>query len=452
MRNFLLNGIFFCLTFILLGCLPEKEDLEITQATTTLTVKTTPAGAEIYVNEKGIGISPVSIPILANKPVTVSTQLSGFRRANKVCQALLAGNELNFVLRPITGSLAVKTEPVGAELTVNGMPQGVSPLVMSHLSPGKYNIIAKKPGFTPESKMLEVPVDGSPVWVSMILNSNTTSLEVAAQDEEEELLVGAKILLNDKEVGVTPYKNEFEEGAYKLEVQHNGYQSVVLNINLLRGTPETRKVTLIESPGGLKINSSPIGATVFVNDQQYGITPLSLDNLSPGAYKVAVQKTGFDREEKTLIVNRGQILGHSFMLNSNEGGIDIDVAPVGAKVFVNGKFVGHVKGLADDRFKPDVLKVRNLAAGAYKIEVSHRDATPNVRRQTIEVKSSQISRAKLSLWLPNVELQMKNGLKKRGFLVSEDINGIVFEEVRGAKRTLSRDSFIQITPLNTVDP
>ena len=48
---------------------------------------------------------------------------------------------------PGTGSLSVKTDPAGAAVEVDGLPQGASPAVIPGLSAGAHNLTIMKPGY-----------------------------------------------------------------------------------------------------------------------------------------------------------------------------------------------------------------------------------------------------------------------------------------------------------------
>jgi hypothetical protein len=55
----------------------------------------------------------------------------------------------------------------------------------------------------------------------------------------------------------------------------------------------------------LTIESDVPGASVFIDRQFVGNTPLSLDNLQPGSKRVQLTATGFDSVQKTIELNPG---------------------------------------------------------------------------------------------------------------------------------------------------
>jgi len=57
--------------------------------------------------------------------------------------------------------------------------------------------------------------------------------------------------------------------------------------------------------GALVIDSRPIGATVFVDGQAIGVTPLSLPALEPGTRRIRLQLEGFNPWVTTAQVQAG---------------------------------------------------------------------------------------------------------------------------------------------------
>lgn len=58
-------------------------------------------------------------------------------------------------------------------------------------------------------------------------------------------------------------------------------------------------------PAFLQVTVKPVGATVLVDAQPYGITPLNL-SLAPGQHVVRVEKNGYQALEKTLVLLSGE--------------------------------------------------------------------------------------------------------------------------------------------------
>jgi hypothetical protein len=57
--------------------------------------------------------------------------------------------------------------------------------------------------------------------------------------------------------------------------------------------------------GALVIESRPVGATVFMDGQAIGVTPLSLPDQAPGTRRIRLQLDGFNPWVTTALVQAG---------------------------------------------------------------------------------------------------------------------------------------------------
>jgi hypothetical protein len=83
--------------------------------------------------------------------------------------------------------------------------------------------------------------------------------------------------------------------------------------------PEPRQVKIVASLkpilGTLKVDSSPVGAEVFVNNRSVGVTPLERPDLSPFVDgTVEVRKQGFKPSRQPLEWRGGRQVALNFAL------------------------------------------------------------------------------------------------------------------------------------------
>jgi len=64
--------------------------------------------------------------------------------------------------------------------------------------------------------------------------------------------------------------------------------------------------SLPPTTGGIKVSSSPIGATAFINENDAGKTPLSLTNLKPGDYQIKLVLEGYEpfKDKISIVVGK----------------------------------------------------------------------------------------------------------------------------------------------------
>ena len=94
--------------------------------------------------------------------------------------------------------------------------------------------------------------------------------------------------------------------------------------------------------GALTITSYPDGAQVHLDNAVLGVTPQSIDSVSPGVHNVTVAKTGYATETRSVTVaarNRASVL---VRLTPLRGALTITGSPLGASIFLDGRNTGKV--------------------------------------------------------------------------------------------------------------
>ncbi len=112
-----------------------------------------------------------------------------------------------------------------------------------------------------------------------------------------------------------------------------GTISVTLGTPSISLTSETTQAI----PGSLVISSQPDNASVVVNGQYRGRTPLTLDNLDPGTYTVNLSKFGYFPTTATTNLQSGESQEITATLPPTLGSLFINTTPPGARVLVDGR-------------------------------------------------------------------------------------------------------------------
>lgn len=129
-----------------------------------------------------------------------------------------------------------------------------------------------------------------------------------------ESVPGASVFLDNKHMGRTPFRDKVQVGQYTIKiVPESGAQQVAswqgsitvgptlltyVNANLseseLASAVDVLWLEKISSKNvELSVTTNPDGATVLVDDQTKGVTPLSTTDMTPGDHVVTVTSPGF---------------------------------------------------------------------------------------------------------------------------------------------------------------
>src|SRR5690554_1757108 len=106
---------------------------------------------------------------------------------------------------------------------------------------------------------------------------------------------GASAFVNDSYVGTTPISYTTQAGQYTIRVELPGYERHSGTINLSGGQSVNVNANLVPSrqTGTVRFRSTPNGASVWVNNQNLGTTPLNNIVLDVGSYEARFELAGY---------------------------------------------------------------------------------------------------------------------------------------------------------------
>ncbi len=132
----------------------DRAELTVALRSTkgTLAVSTTTPGTEIYVNGDRMGVGSWNGEMFPDT-YAIEGRLPGHRNAEQVV-TVATGQTATVTLPaliPITGSLNIDYEPVGASITIDGAARGTTPAVIDNLLVGTHSVTIADDGHTPQT-------------------------------------------------------------------------------------------------------------------------------------------------------------------------------------------------------------------------------------------------------------------------------------------------------------
>jgi len=113
-----------------------------------LVVTSFPLGGTVYLDGDPAGTTFCSIPDLAPDTYEIRIEKDGYQVwTDDVTVNPGKYSRVNARLQPLYGSLRISTFPPGAEISIDGVYEGDSPLVIDDLNPGVHAISASLPGY-----------------------------------------------------------------------------------------------------------------------------------------------------------------------------------------------------------------------------------------------------------------------------------------------------------------
>lgn len=116
--------------------------------TGTLRVNSIPSGASIYLDGIAKGVTPKTISGLTPGVYALVLEKEGYAPYEKNV-TISAGRPtlVTVTLPPLYGSLRIQSSPSGATVLLNGVSEGVTPLIVGDLLPGEYRVTLAKTGY-----------------------------------------------------------------------------------------------------------------------------------------------------------------------------------------------------------------------------------------------------------------------------------------------------------------
>lgn len=234
---------------------------------------------------------------------------------------------LSINLNPNYGKLSIITSPENeAEIFVDGKNTSKqSPAEIDFLSIGNHRISIKKGMYETFESNFNIRA-GETTILSADLVSAFGTVEIKANE-------GDDIFIDRQKIGTSIFKGRISKGQHLLEVIKAGYYPESQTLNIIAGQSISKTISLKAKIGVLSINSNPLRADIFLNNELQGQTPKFINNLKVGSYKLKIQVEGYATIEKQVVITENQTT------SINETFSDI----------VNVKNNFHVKFVQDNR-------------------------------------------------------------------------------------------------------
>jgi hypothetical protein len=281
----------------------------------SISVESSPSGADIYLDGSYRGHAPLTITSLWPGDYTVSAEMSGYRTYTTTTSVSAdTRSSVYCSLTPVStaGALYVLSVPSDAQVTLDGLYKGRTPVTISNVAAGTHILQLDASGYYDWKSSVEVP-EGGTRTVSATLNpmpSGTTGWVYVSSSPG-----GASVTLDGNAVGQTPASgslklNPVAAGVHTVALQRSGYKPYTTTTSVSPNTVSEVSAVLVpestpSSTGSMSISSSPSGANIFVDNNFVGISPLTTGDIASGDHTVTFKMDGYQEYTTTALVNAG---------------------------------------------------------------------------------------------------------------------------------------------------
>ncbi|ADD27716.1 PEGA domain-containing protein [Meiothermus ruber] len=227
--------------FFIVGRAAVTPVQPVQPATGTLSVNSSPTGAQVLVEGRVVGNTPLSL-VLRPGRVDIELRLGGYQTFRTSAQIRPGETTVvNASLVPVVqnGLLQINSNPQGAQVLLNGRVVGTTPLNLT-VQPGRYDLELRLNGYQNFRASLSVG-SGQTVPVNATLQALRGTLEVYTNVE-------ARIFLDGREVGQTRggflRLEELEGGSVQVVALAPGYRVAFRDVRVEAGRTQQVRLEL----------------------------------------------------------------------------------------------------------------------------------------------------------------------------------------------------------------
>ena len=270
-----------------------------------LLVKTDPPGADIQVDGVSVGRTPRLITHLAAKD-TYSVRLRKAGYQDQKISVKFEGRkplvrEETLVLA--SGTIDISSEPAGAEVTVNGIARGKTPVKVTEVPRGRAVVKFRLEGFEEEVRELAINA-GDVQTLPVVLKSLPGTLHLVSVPD------GARFYVNDEARGKGPLAIPgLKPGEYKVRAELEGYGTMTKTVVIENGAAAREEFRLSNEMGRLEVRTDPVGAQIVFDGRPVGMTKSSnpdaevsdvfpIESVLAGEHTLVVRKEGYEESTR----------------------------------------------------------------------------------------------------------------------------------------------------------
>jgi hypothetical protein len=149
------------------------------------------------------------------------------------------------------GRISLTTQPETADVSVDSVFKGSSPLTLDSLVPGGHVLIIKRKGYFGKKVTVEVKADSTlPIDVALV----KPGMFVITSNP-----IGAKVFIDGKESGVTPCENaKIKPGSHVLRLEKEQYVPFEMTIVATEGKTDSLSFTLVAAKPQPPAQTAPV--------------------------------------------------------------------------------------------------------------------------------------------------------------------------------------------------
>jgi formylglycine-generating enzyme required for sulfatase activity len=301
---------------------------------------------------------------------------------------MLASYTFKRTLKKKSGLVFINVDPPQlARVYIDNHYVGVAPLQDIELTAGTHTIELQHYRYQPF--WAELQVEGAQqkqqFTFSMVPDWSLVSFDSKPS--------AAQVWLDGENLGRTPFQAEVNIGRHHLELVHPDFAAYISDFVVLPNQPlDLGAIELDRDPSYLVVKSSPANASVFVNEQQQGMTPLTITLLPNVEYKISFAKSGYRGLSRTVQVKAGESKTLDVGLQAILASVHLEVVPKTAMVIVDGKLQGHGDQTFSLTTASHTIEVKESGYKSHVLNITPQANQPVNKKVTLVLRENAIAK------------------------------------------------------------
>lgn len=271
-------------------------------------------------------------------------------------------------LAKLPGHLRVTLAPAAAgELFVDGRSHGEVPGVATDVPAGSHEIEVRAPRYLSFATVLEIEGKGIEQTLDVTLEPGWADLRI------DSVPGGAEVRIDGELLGATPLSAELLAGRRVVELRRDGYKPWQQTLTVSAGTPiNLGEVVLAKADGRLALSSTPNAASVTVDGEYRGRTPLELAMTPDKSHTLRLMKEGYQAVEQKVAIASGQQEALRLELSAELATVHLETTPASAELLIDGVAQGSATQTLRLPTRTHELTVRAPGHATYQTQVTPR--------------------------------------------------------------------------------
>lgn len=312
----------------------------------SIAITSNPVGAEVYLENKFIGITEMQ------KPLKIDDLLEGSYNMRFICggyfdwegkvtvlSKMERSVKVSLIAKP--GSMNINSEPDGAEIYLDNNLVGSTPMSLKKVAEGEHEIRLTKQNYK-EWLQKVVVRSFQPTDVKAILKVSPGRLTINTEPSN------ATIFFKGQAIAQTPHTlSNIPPGEIVIRIEKAGFEERTTSVFIQPNKTEFVDIVLEEKVGTLNIISYPEEAVAwFQKDDQpdrkkIGNTPVLNYTTPIGNYRIDIEKKDYHKSSRNITVKHEQLTDVNLKLKEKPGEIIIKTNPPNASIFLDGYYKGR---------------------------------------------------------------------------------------------------------------